>query len=150
MICHTGCLKKITPLLSGNENKTVRYYYSPGGHNLSIFNLDSHTLHLRIVHQTPEIQACKVKICSAPQTRGFERGPSHDLYHGYFIFQSICLNFNFQFFAFVKNERLVDIILIENNENIVRMIKSYHISRMIPHVLLSLFHETWDGKQCTD
>ena len=60
-------------------------HYSPSGKlNVSIFNLDSHTLHLKMVHQTPQIQARKVKIYSAPETRAFERGPSHDLSHGYF------------------------------------------------------------------
>ena len=79
-----GVSKKY-PLLAGNRNETIRYYYFPSEQlNLSIFNLDSHTLHLKIVHQTPEIRACKVEICSASETRGFEKGPSHDLYHGYF------------------------------------------------------------------
>ena len=56
----------------------IRYQYSPSGQlNLSIFNLDPHTLHLKIGHQTLEIQACKVKIYSAPETRGFVKGPSH-------------------------------------------------------------------------
>ena len=54
--------QKRYPLLAGDRNKTIRYHYSPSGQlHLSIFNLDSHTLHLKIVHQTPEIQACKVK-----------------------------------------------------------------------------------------
>ena len=77
--------QKKYPLLAGNRNKTIRYYYSPSGQlSLSVFNLDSHTLHLKIVHQTPEIQACEVKFDSAPETRGFEKGPSHDLYDAYF------------------------------------------------------------------
>ena len=68
------------PLLTGNKNETIRNYYSPGKElNLSILNLDSHTLHLKIVLQTREIQACKVKIDSAPETRGFVKRPSHDL-----------------------------------------------------------------------
>ena len=37
--------------------------------------VDSHTLYLRIVHQTPEIQACKDKSYSAPKTRVFVKGP---------------------------------------------------------------------------
>ena len=74
-----GVSKKY-PLLTGNRNEAIGYYYSPNEQlNSSIFNLDSHTLHLKIVHQTPEIRACK--ISSAPETRGFEKGPSHDLYH---------------------------------------------------------------------
>ena len=76
----TGCLKKKYPLLTGNRNETIRYHYSPNIQlNLSIFNLDPHTLHLKIGHQTLEIQACKIKIYSAPETRGFVKGPSHDL-----------------------------------------------------------------------
>ena len=76
----TGCLKKKYPLLTGNRNEIIRHHYSPRGQlNLSIFNLDPHNLHLRIVHQTPEKQACKVKIYSAPETRGFVKGPSHNL-----------------------------------------------------------------------
>ena len=45
------------------------------------FRLGTHTLTLKIVHQTPEIQACRVKICGAPETRSFQKGPSHDLHH---------------------------------------------------------------------
>ena len=76
----TPGVSKKYPLLTGNRNETVRYHYSPSGQlNLSIFNLDPHTLHLKIGHQTLEIQACKVKIYSAPETRGFVKGPSHDL-----------------------------------------------------------------------
>ena len=68
------------PLLTGNRNETIRYHYSSSGQlNSSIFNLDPHTLHLKIGHQTLEIQACEVKIYSAPETRGFVKGPSHDL-----------------------------------------------------------------------
>ena len=74
----TRCLKKY-PVLIGNRIEAIRYYSPSGQLNLSIFNLDSHTLHLNIVHQTPEIQACKVKIYIAPETRGFREGPSHDL-----------------------------------------------------------------------
>ena len=74
-----GVSKKY-PLLAGNRNETIRYHYSPSEQlNLSIFNLDSHTLHLKIGHQTLEIQACKVKIYSAPKTKGFVKAPSHDL-----------------------------------------------------------------------
>ena len=69
------CVSKKIPLLTGNRSKGIRYYYSTNEQvNVSIFNLDSHILHLKIVHQTPEIQACKVKIYSAPETRGFEKG----------------------------------------------------------------------------
>ena len=47
------------PLLTGNRNEMIRYYYSPSGQlNLSIFNLDSHALHLKIVYQTTEISFC--------------------------------------------------------------------------------------------
>ena len=85
LIHYTGRLNKKYPLLTGYWNEAIRYYYSPNGQlNLSNFNLASHNLHLKIVHQKPEIQACKVKIYRAPDTRGFEKGPSHDLYHGYF------------------------------------------------------------------
>ena len=67
-------------LLTRNGNETIRYYYSRSEKlNLSIFNLDSHILLLKIIYQTPEIQACKVKIYSAPETRGFVKGPSPDL-----------------------------------------------------------------------
>ena len=39
--------QKKYPLLAGNRNETIRYHYSPSGQlNLSIFNLDSHNLHL--------------------------------------------------------------------------------------------------------
>ena len=66
--------------MTGNRNQKIRYQYSPSGQlNLSIFNLDPYTLHLKIGHQTLEIQACKVKIYNAPETRGFVKGPSHDL-----------------------------------------------------------------------
>ena len=76
---YTGCLKKY-PLLTGNKNKTIRYHYSLSGQlNLSIFNLDPHTLLLKIGHRTLGIQACKVQIYSAAETRGFVKGPSHDL-----------------------------------------------------------------------
>ena len=80
LLCHIPGVSKKYPLLTGNRNETIRYHYSPSGHlNLSIFNLDPHTLHLKIGHQTLEIQACKVKIYSAPETRGFVKEPSHDL-----------------------------------------------------------------------
>ena len=78
--------QKVPPfdLLTGSRNETIRYYYSPSRQlNLSIFNSDSHTLHLKIVHQTLEILARKVKIYNVPETRGFVKGPSHDLYQGY-------------------------------------------------------------------
>ena len=85
ILYYTGCLKKKYPLLIGNRNETIRYNYSPSGQlNLSIFNLDSHTLHSRIVHQTPEIQTCKGKVYNAHKTRGFFKGPSHDLCYGSF------------------------------------------------------------------
>ena len=85
------CLIKKYPFLTGNRYEAIGYYYSPSGQlNVSIFYLDSHTLDLKIAHQTPEIQACKVKIYSAPESRGFEKGPSHDLYHTVDIFQSTC------------------------------------------------------------
>ena len=60
----TGCLKKV------NRNETIEYHYAPSGQqHLSIFNLDSHTFHLKVVHQTLEIQARKVKIYSTPELR---------------------------------------------------------------------------------
>ena len=71
------CLKKY-PLLNGNMND------ASGQLNVSIFNFDLNTLRLKIVLQTPGIQACNVKIYSAPENRGFEKWPSHDLHHGYF------------------------------------------------------------------
>ena len=90
--------QKSHPLLIGNRNETIRYYYSSSRQlNLSICNLDSHTLHLKIVQQTPEIRTCKVKIYSAPETRGFVNWPRH-----YLISQAYCkgistLNFSFFF-----------------------------------------------------
>ena len=54
--------------------------------------LDLHTLHLRIVHQTLEIQACKDKIYSAPKTRGFVKGPSHVVLSALFRLQLMCMN----------------------------------------------------------
>ena len=40
-----GVSKKY-PVLAGNRNETIGYYYSPSRQiNLSVFNLDSHTLH---------------------------------------------------------------------------------------------------------
>ena len=72
--------QKKYPLLTGNRNETIRHYNTWSEQlNLSIFNLDPHTLHLKIVCQKPEIQACKVKIYSAPETRGLVKGPSPDL-----------------------------------------------------------------------
>ena len=62
------CVSKMYPLLTGDRNETMKYHYSPSGQlNPSIFNLESHTLHFKIVHQTPEIQACKVKIYNHPK-----------------------------------------------------------------------------------
>ena len=88
--------QKKYPFLTGNLNETIRYYYSRSEQlNLSIFNLDSHTLHLKIVHQRPEIQACKVKIYSAPATRGFVKGPSPDL-----ISQAYCKRIRTLTFSF--------------------------------------------------
>ena len=90
-----GVSKKVR-LLTGNRNETIRYHYSPSGQlNLSIFKLDPHTLHLKIGHQTLEIQACKVKIYSAPETRGFVKGPSHDLLSQACCTGSSTLNFSF-------------------------------------------------------
>ena len=89
--------QKKYPLLTGNRNETIRYHYSPSGQlNLSIFNLDPHTLHLKIGHQTLEIQACKVKIYSAPETRGFVKGPSHDL-----LSQACCTEISTLTFSFL-------------------------------------------------
>ena len=69
-------VSKKYPHLTGTSNETIRYYYSPSGQlNVSFFNLGSQTLQLKIVHQTPEIKACKVESNSAPETRGFENGP---------------------------------------------------------------------------
>ena len=90
--------QKKYPLLTGNRNKTIRYHYSPSGQlNLSIFNLDPHTLLLKIGHQTLEIQACKVKIYSAAETRGFVRGPSHDL-----LSQACCTGISTLTFTFLR------------------------------------------------
>ena len=95
-ISSTGCLKKYR-LMTGNRNEKIRYHYSPSGQlNLSIFNLDPHTLHLKIGHQTLEIQACKVKIYSAPETRGFVKGPSHDL-----LSQACCTGISTLTFSFL-------------------------------------------------
>ena len=63
-------VSKMYLLLTGNKNETIKYHSSLSGQlNLSIFNLDAHTLHLQIVHQTTEIQARKVNIYSAPKTQ---------------------------------------------------------------------------------
>ena len=41
-------------LLTGNRNEAMGYHYFPSGQlNVSIFNLDTHTLHLKIVHRKP-------------------------------------------------------------------------------------------------
>ena len=121
-------------VLTGNGNETIRYYYfSSGQLNSLTFNLDSHTLHSKIVHQTLEIQACKVKIYRAPEASGFEKGPSHDCITA--IFQSTCCRLHLSVFRFEKNKRLVDIALKNKyNKNVVRMIKSCHISKMSVHM----------------
>ena len=77
---YTGCLKKKYPLLTKQGNKTIifRDFLNSWLH-LLFFNLNAHTLHLEIDHQTPEIWVHKVKIRSAPETRGFEKWPSHNL-----------------------------------------------------------------------
>ena len=94
--------QKKYPLLTGNRNKTIRYHYSPSRHlNLSVFNLDPHTLHLEIGHQTLEIQACKVKIYGAPETRGFVKGPSHD-----FLSQACCTGISTLTFSFLHLKEL--------------------------------------------
>ena len=94
---YTGCLKKKYPLLTGNRNETIRYHYSPSRQlNLSVFNLDPHTLHLEIGHQTLEIQACKVKIYGPPETRGFVKGPSHHL-----LSQACCTGISTLTFSFL-------------------------------------------------
>ena len=96
-----GVSKKY-PLLTGNRNETIRYLYSPSAQlNLSIFNLDPHTLHLKIGDQTLEIQACKVKIYSAPETRGFVKGPSHDL-----LSQACCTGISTLTFSFLHWKEL--------------------------------------------
>ena len=93
----TGCLENSTPLLNGNRNDKIRYHHSPSGQlNLSIFNLDPHTLHLKTGHQTLKIQACKVKTCSAPETRGFAKGPSHVL-----LSQACCTGISTLTFSFL-------------------------------------------------
>lgn len=51
--------------------------------NLLIFNLNVHTVHciyMKVVHQTPEILACKAKIYIAPES--FQEGS----FLSYFIF----------------------------------------------------------------
>ena len=69
-----GVSKKY-PLLTGNRNEMIRYDYSLHGQlSLSIFSLDSHTLHLNIAHKTPGIKTCKVKTYNASETRGFVKG----------------------------------------------------------------------------
>ena len=91
--------QKKYPLLTGNRNETIRYRHSPSGQlNSSIFNLDPHTLHLKIGHQTLEIQACKVKIYSAPETRGFVKGPSPDLISQAYCkrIRTLTLSFSFE------------------------------------------------------
>ena len=90
--------QKKYPLLTGNRDETRRYYHSRSEQlNLSIFNLESHTLHLKIVCQTPEIQACKIKIYSAPKTRGFVKGPSPDLISQAYCKRIRTLTFSFSF-----------------------------------------------------
>ena len=92
-----GVSLKMYPLLAGNRNEAIRYNYSPSRHlSLSVFNLDPHTLHLEIGHQTLERQACKVKIYGAPATRGFVKGPSHD-----FLSQACCTGISTLTFSFL-------------------------------------------------
>ena len=95
-----GVSEKKYPLLTGNRNETIRYYSPSGQLNLSIFNLDPHTLHLKIGQQTLEIQACKVIIYSAPKTRGFVKGPSHDLPS-----QACCTGISTLTFSFLHIEK---------------------------------------------
>ena len=100
-IWYTECLKKY-PLMTGNRKDKIRYHYSPSKQlNLSIFNLDPHTLHLKIGHQTLAIQTCKVKIYSAPKTRGFVKGPSHDL-----LSQACCTGISTLTFSFLHRKEL--------------------------------------------
>ena len=69
------CVSKKYTLLTGNRNDMIRYHNSRSGQlNLSIF-----TFHLKIVHQTTEIQVCKVKIYNASETGGLVKGPGNDL-----------------------------------------------------------------------
>ena len=65
-----GKLQTMSPMLEAFSWKQL---------NLSIINLDSKTLHLKSVHQKVEIQASKVKVYSALETRGFVKGASYDL-----------------------------------------------------------------------
>lgn len=44
-----------------------------------IFNVNACILHWKRVHQTPEIQAHKVKIWRGTSARGFREGLNHDL-----------------------------------------------------------------------
>ena len=62
----------------------MTYHYSLlyGQLNLSIFNIDPYASRLKRVHQTLQIQANRVKIYNAPETRGFENARMHDSYHG--------------------------------------------------------------------
>ena len=62
------------PVLTGNWKEKIRpHYCSSEQLALLIFNLGLHTLHLKIVHQTPKIHARKVKIYSVLEARGFNR-----------------------------------------------------------------------------
>ena len=78
---YTGCLKKVTPF-GWRKEKSDKI--------LSLFECTAklislqHTLFLKIVNQTFEKQARKMKDDSAPETRGIEKRPSHVLYHGHF------------------------------------------------------------------
>ena len=142
----SGCFNKKYPLLTENRNNAIRYHYSQMPQlNLSVFNLDAHSLHLKIIHQTPGIQARKVKIYCAPESRGFETGPSHDLHHEHFpkyLLQTLI----FRVLLLKRMENSWILPRLSNLRNTVRMIKSCHIPRISENVLLLLF---FDAKQIT-
>ena len=94
----TGCLKIKYPLLGRNRDEAIRCHKSMSAQlNLSVFNLNTRTLHFEIVHQTTSIRVHKVRILNALATRGFANGPSH-----YLDKQECCkriFNCNFSFFT---------------------------------------------------
>ena len=60
------------------------------------------------------------------------------------------LIFHFQFLAFEKSKKLMDITLISEYKKVIRMIKSCHTSKISMHVFLFLFYDInviWCGMQ---
>lgn len=85
MITHRAS-QKVPPLDPTKEQKSIRYRDSSSKQlHLMIFNLNAQTVHLKTVHQTPEIRVHELKLWSAPDNRGFPQLPSHDL-----ISQTFC------------------------------------------------------------